>query len=143
MNTLRLNRNAIDKEAVEKIAQSLSVNQCLTYLDVSDNNFGVFGCNELFNCLKDNRGLLQVHLNNVGMTDDGHEALYNCIKFNGTCSVLGLCKNGFTNRTASRICAALKVNSGIKEIELWGNEIDDDKKREVYATCVDRVNPKW
>ncbi len=65
-------------------------------------------------------GLVQLHVSNVGMTDEGMDALYQCILFNSTFEVLGLCKNGFTNRAANRILEGLRVNSHIKEIELWG-----------------------
>jgi hypothetical protein len=88
----------------------------------------------LFQAVKANVGLTQVHVNNVDMSDEGAQDLHDCIKFNSTLHVLGLCKNGFTNRTANKILEALKVNSAIKEIELWGNDIDDDKKRQV--SCV-------
>jgi hypothetical protein len=87
---------------------------------VSNNPFGVFGCNFLFEALKENSGLVEVHVNDCKMTDQGMDALVDALVFNAMCTTLGLCKNGLSNRGANRILDALKVNAKIAKVELWG-----------------------
>jgi Ran GTPase-activating protein (RanGAP) involved in mRNA processing and transport len=139
VQVLRLNKNQVDMEGIEKIANALKSNSTLLYLDVSHNPLGRFGCKYICDALHGHMSLKEVHLSGVGLTDEHMEMLKQSIMFNSVLLVLNLSMNSIENGGVAHLMDALRINSIVQEIEIWGNKVDDSKKSALYLKCKDRL----
>ncbi|KAI8848200.1 hypothetical protein BC829DRAFT_394639 [Chytridium lagenaria] len=153
LKVLKLNSNSIKAEGGMAIAKALNINETLTFIDVGDNEIGDVGGMEfaamlqaplsaatsliaLFTVLQNNTTITHLDLsNNESHHSRSSQSLQNdlimhlarMLKMNRGIKVMGLRKFGVTDWSMTDCLAmAVKVNMGVKELDLSCNRITRD-----------------
>jgi hypothetical protein len=89
--------------------------------------------------LRGHPSLREMHMSQIGLTDEHMTYLHDAVIFNSVLQVLNLSMNQIDNRGVGKLMDALRINSVVQEIELWGNKMSDEKKAMLYLKCKDRL----
>ena len=114
LQKLTIHINSISDDGAIVFSECLKTNTTLIELDLSCNNIGASAITE---ALKVNNALLKLNISSNarwfcgGISDDGVMGFSECLKNNTTLTELGLSRNIITNKGASAIAEALKVNN--------------------------------
>ena len=135
---LDLSFNNIGDNGAEQIADALKENHHLKGLNLWGNNIGADGAKQITDALKVNNILktLDLSYNNIG--DDGANQIADALKGNHSLDSLMLNSNNIGNYGAKKLADALKVNNSLKTLDLMKNNIGDDGARKIADVL--RVN---
>jgi len=166
LSKLNLERNPISTEGGNAIAEALKVNKGLTWLSMKSNGIRAKGfsniieamidnktlehldledneadCLESFNLmLVANKKLRYVNLENTKLRSLGNDPLLNGLRVNNSLEELLMGFNCIESRTLNFIAVALKVNTALRILSLWGNKIEP--KMKLKFINVESVNRK-
>jgi len=130
LTTLSLIANYFTFKACQIIRNTLKYNKILQNLNLSHNNIGDLGANEIAEGLKkSNLQTLDLGENNIG--DDGAKAIAEALKTNTTLTTLNLSHNNIGNLGAKQIAEALKTNTTLKTLDFARNIIGNNGARTI------------
>ncbi|CAI2375995.1 unnamed protein product [Moneuplotes crassus] len=123
--SLSLKGNEITNESSKIIAEVLN-SSALEYLDLSDNNFGNPGINELSYAIRSEKCKLRIlKLKNCGFNYQGAHDLFNCIKYSRSIKDLYLDKNRLTSPNYAELRSLLWTNISLRLFSLNECQIGD------------------
>ncbi|KAG2462829.1 MYNN protein, partial [Polypterus senegalus] len=133
LKRLQLTGNKIGNIGAMSLASMLQINNCLEDLDVSDCDVEETTVH-MAQMLKMNQHLIELHLGKHDMKDFGVERLSEALTFNFTLRYLDLrwlaiTSNNITGKGLVALAEAMKINSSLSYIYIWGNKLDE-------PTCV-------
>ncbi|KAI8376410.1 uncharacterized protein BYT42DRAFT_574485 [Radiomyces spectabilis] len=125
--------HALDADAVEQLAEALTLNDTLQILNIGDANFGTADDGKLVRILSEglavNEGLVTLDLENKGLTKESASHIFRALSANNTLTSLSLARN---NLTSLPDCSELTLNS-LRELNLAMNNIDAAGARNIAA----------
>lgn len=98
----------------------LRKNSCLQNLEVDSNdNLSGEGCREIFQGLKVNRSLIELHMNHCYLEDNDLKAVAGMLRENQTLRILEVDRNeSLKGKGCTEICRALRENRSLTELRM-------------------------
>ena len=110
------------------LTEMLHMNQSLRQLDLSGNprlSNSTARC--IFLGLQGNTTLVELQLNDTGITDEGAEHIAQALQINRSLLILGISKNSIGDDGFARIAASLRINTTLTSLGISDNRITDIK----------------
>jgi len=122
LTTLDISGNQFGDAGAEDLVDALQSNNTLKSLDISGNHIGIDGTEALAGALKVNNKITTLNLSDNYIRDTGAKALAEALKVNETLTTLDISYNNISNG-AQALAVALKVNNKMTTLNLKENRI--------------------
>uniref|UniRef100_A0A3Q0RRT0 Leucine rich repeat containing 34 n=1 Tax=Amphilophus citrinellus TaxID=61819 RepID=A0A3Q0RRT0_AMPCI len=132
---LHLGKMGMTDTGMERLTEGLRRNRGLRYLDLRCNRVTRDGARHLASMLKQNRVLEIVDLSSNRIEDDGAAHLSEAISWPG-CSLkeLSVCRNSIAAEGLLSLAQAVKANTSLTHIYIWGNYLEEPVFRELISS---------
>ena len=120
-----LSDNNIGDKGAEEIAEALKANKSVTRIDLSGNEIGNSGALDIAEALKANNSVTEIDLSCNEIGEKGALEIAEALKANKSVTRIDLSGNEIGNSGALDIAAALEANKSVTTISLACNEIGD------------------
>ncbi|XP_006637854.2 leucine-rich repeat-containing protein 34 isoform X1 [Lepisosteus oculatus] len=125
LRELHLGKHEMKDFGVERLCDALSFNSTLRYLDLRCNSITRDGAKCLAELLKQNTGLEILDLASNRIEDDGAVYVSEALAmYNNTLKALSIPSNNIGARGLVSLAKALKVNTTLSHIYIWGNILE-------------------
>ncbi|KAM4719057.1 leucine-rich repeat-containing protein 34 [Anableps anableps] len=123
---LHLGKLNLTDTGMQRLAEGLKRNHSLRYLDLRCNHVTQDGALHLAEVLKQNSALEIIDLSSNRIEDAGAESLSDAISWHG-CILreISVCRNNIKTKGLVCLAQALKNNSILTHIYIWGNHMDE------------------
>ena len=112
--------NIFDERSIQAIISLLKFNDTITLLDISNNDFSVYGLKEILDVLKDNTTITSLNISNCkhAIEDANISALRDILKENKIITTLDISNNNFSVSGLKEILDVLKDNTKITSLNI-------------------------
>jgi len=132
ITTVIMRSHDLGEKSALQFARLMSLNNTLTYLDLSSNRMGDTALIPFFKALR-NSHLKVLYLKDISLNGDDESTLQlaESLKENKNLTQLNLFANALNTTGASLIASALKYNFTIQSLDLYGNQIQNSGAEEI------------
>jgi serine/threonine protein kinase/Ran GTPase-activating protein (RanGAP) involved in mRNA processing and transport len=120
-----LNENGIGDAGLIMLAEAFKLNSAVTSIDLSRNGIGPVGAAALAEALKVNAVISSVNLHDNQIGDEGASLLASAFKVNTALTGVGMRLNSIGDEGAASLAEALQMTNAIKSVNLKNNKLTD------------------